>query len=122
MSKSIRLHCIHILECIERIHHYTDHNKTLFLNDRKTYDAVIRNLQTLAESTQKFPKETKDKYPNIPWKNIAGFRNILVHDYLGDINNEHVWNIIEKYLPELEAAMHKEFPEWKIILSHRAKS
>jgi uncharacterized protein with HEPN domain len=82
MNKST-LHFLHILECIERIDSYTEKNRELFLNDRKTYDAVVRNLQTMAESTQKLPQETKDKYPNIKWNQIAGFRNILVHDYLG---------------------------------------
>jgi uncharacterized protein with HEPN domain len=51
MTKSAELHLIHILECIERIGNYTEGNRELFLKDGKTHDAVIRNLQTMAEST-----------------------------------------------------------------------
>lgn len=107
MNKS-GLHIIHILECIERIYEYTENNHDLFVNDRKTYDAVIRNLQTMSESAQKLDNAIKSKYSDIEWNKIAGFRNILVHDYLGDINSEQVWYIIERYLPLLNAAMLKE--------------
>lgn len=57
------------------------------------YDAILRNLQTMAEATQRLPEEFKNRYPNIPWKDISGFRNILVHDYLGDLDDEIVETI-----------------------------
>jgi uncharacterized protein with HEPN domain len=118
-NKPSALHLIHILECIERIYKYTERNMELFLNDDKTYDAVIRNLQTMAESTQKLPREIKNKHPNIKWNQISGFRNILVHDYLGDINKEQIWNVIEQYLPELLAAARKELPEDGVTVARR---
>ena len=65
-------------------------------------DAVLRRLQTLAESTQRLSTETKEKIPNIDWRSISGFRNILVHDYLGGIDLDIVWEVINKYLPELK--------------------
>jgi uncharacterized protein with HEPN domain len=52
--------------------------------DRMRYDAIPRNLQTMSEATQRLSQETKNRYQHISWRDIAGFRNILVHDYLGD--------------------------------------
>ncbi|GBF52998.1 nucleotidyltransferase [Microcystis sp. 0824] len=49
-------------------------------------DAIIRRLQTLAESTQRLSEELKANIPDVDWRNISGFRNILVHDYLGGID------------------------------------
>ena len=71
------------------------------------YDAVIRNLQILAESTQKVSKTTKDRYKNIPWKKIAAFRNILVHDYINGIDADIVWNTAVDMLPALSEAFSK---------------
>lgn len=84
-----------------RIREYTSAGKSSFFSDRKTQDAVLRNLQTLAESTQHLSSVVKASHPDIPWQDIAGFRNVLVHDYLG-VNLERVWEITEHYLPELE--------------------
>lgn len=116
MSKKPLLHIIHIMECIARIHKYTENDYDLFCNDRKTYDAVIRNLQTMAESAQKLDESVKSRYTHIQWNKIAGFRNILVHDYLGDIDSSQVWTIIAKYLPELQKAMQLELPNWQNIM------
>lgn len=81
-----------------------------FVSDRKTYDAALRNLQVMAESTQRLKEETKRKYPSIAWRSIAGFRNILVHDYLGNIDDHMVWNIIRVDLPMLRDMLAKELP------------
>lgn len=70
------------------------------MNSQLVQDAVFRNLQTLAESTQRLSPELKAEYPEINWKAIAGFRNILVHDYLG-LDLELIWTVIENRLPEL---------------------
>ena len=72
------------------------------MRDSKTQDAVLRNLQTLAESTQHLSPALKTSHREIEWEKIAGFRNVLVHDYLG-INLIRVWEIIERNLPELKA-------------------
>jgi len=74
------------------------------LKDRKTQSAVLRELQTLAESTERLSEEFKSRHPQIPWRNIAGFRNILVHDYLG-IKLDRVWEIIKGDLTLLRAAL-----------------
>lgn len=69
------------------------------------YDAALRNLQTLSEATQQLPEELKASYPDIPWHEIRGFRNILVHNYLGDIDPSAVSAVIELHLPLLELSV-----------------
>ena len=99
--KDNKLYLIHILESIGRIVEYTREGKDAFMRDRKTQDAVLRNLQTLAESTQRLTPELKLANTQVDWERIAGFRNVLVHDYLG-INMVRVWEIIDHHLPGLK--------------------
>jgi len=98
--KDDKLYLIHITECLARIEQYTIEGERAFFADIKTQDAVLRNLQTLAESTQRLSSGLKAAYPEVDWYGIAGFRNILVHDYLG-INLVRVWQIVERDLPDL---------------------
>lgn len=67
-------------------------------------DAVLRNLQIMAESTQRLSEEYKNTHPDVDWRKISGLRNILVHDYLG-IDLETVWNILARDLPGLKKAL-----------------
>ena len=62
---------------------------------------MLRNLQTLAESTQRISQALKSSHPGVDWRSIAGFRNILVHDYLG-IDLERVWGVVVNRLPLLK--------------------
>lgn len=100
--KDNKLYLIYILESIGRIEEYTREGKTAFMRDTKTQDAVLRNLQTLAESTQRLSSDLKSSNPQVDWERIAGFRNVLVHDYLG-INMVRVWEIVEHHLPNLKS-------------------
>jgi uncharacterized protein with HEPN domain len=103
--KDDKLYLIHIGECIDRIESYTrGMTKEAFLASSMVQDAVIRNLQTLAESTQRLSARAKEGQPAIDWRKIAGFRNILVHDYLG-VDLEKVWNIVQNDLPVLKSAI-----------------
>jgi len=103
--KDDRLYLIHIKECIERIDSYlSDADRHKFFNSTLLQDAVIRNLQILAESTQHLSDETKESRPDIDWYRIAGFRNILVHDYLG-LDLDTVWNITVNEMPMLKKAI-----------------
>jgi len=100
--KDDKLYLIHISECIGRIESYIEgKSKQDFLDSELIQDAVVRNLQTLAESTQRLSDDAKERQGGVDWFKIAGFRNVLVHDYLG-IDIERVWNILEKELPELK--------------------
>ena len=91
----------HIIDCINRIDDYAENDQFNFMNSTMVQDAVIRNLQILAESTQKISAPLKQQHPEINWRAISGFRNILVHDYLG-VDLQQIWQIIENRLPSLK--------------------
>ncbi|MDQ3005307.1 MAG: DUF86 domain-containing protein [Chloroflexota bacterium] len=99
--KDDRLYLIYIREAIERIEEYTQEGKQVFLEDHRTQDAVLRNLHTLAESTQRISNDLKAKHSGIDWRTLSAFRNVVVHDYLG-ISLDQVWDIIENDLPALK--------------------
>lgn len=67
-------------------------------------DAVVRNLQTMAESTQRLSQSLKESEKDIPWSSVAGFRNVLVHGYL-DVDLDAVWSVVERDLPALAEAV-----------------
>jgi uncharacterized protein with HEPN domain len=92
----------YILDCVNIIEVYSQGGKQNFLDNSMVQDAILRRLQTLAESTQRLSEEIKTSIPDVDWRNISGFRNILVHNYLGGIDLDLVWNVIENYLPHLK--------------------
>lgn len=102
--KDDRLYLIHIKEAIEWIEEYTRDGRDFFIEDHKTQDAVLRNLHTLSESVQRLSTQLKDKNPEVDWRTIAGFRNVIVHDYLG-IDLDQIWDIVRDDLPELKRAI-----------------
>lgn len=103
MSKSWKPYAMHILDAIGKIKRIEERGS--LSEDDILYDAALRNLQTLSESTQKLPDSLKASYPDIPWKSISGFRNILVHNYLGDIDAATVALVINKHLGQVEDAV-----------------
>lgn len=94
----------HILECVDRIRDYTSGDRSTFFGSRLVQDAVIRNLQTLAESTQRLSGPLKATATGVPWRAIAGFRNVLTHGYLG-LDPEVIWSVVEQDLPGLAEAV-----------------
>jgi len=102
----------HIQDCLDRIGKYTMRGRNQFFEDTMAQDAVIRNLQTLAEACQKISEALKSNHQEVDWKGIYGLRNVLVHDYLG-IDLEQIWDIIEKDLPQLKKAISKMANEIK---------
>ena len=99
--KDDRLYLVHVRECIAYILEFTAEGKDAFSADRKTQDAVLRNLHTLSESIQRISEDLKLRYPAVRWREIAAFRNVIVHDYLG-IDLDQIWDIIERDLPTLK--------------------
>ena len=99
--KDDRLYLLHIKEAIEWIEEFTIAGENEFFEDRKTQDAVLRNLHTLSESTQHLSNGLKEQYPEIDWRTIAAFRNVIVHDYLG-VDLDQIWDIVEDDLPTLK--------------------
>ena len=92
--------------CIERIRTYSSEGRAAFFDSTMVQDAVARNLQTLAESTQRLSSSLKATESGVSWDAIAGFRNVLVHNYLG-MDLELVWSVVEIDLPELESAIER---------------
>ena len=97
-----RVYLEHILECLIKIRDYTKTGHEHFLEDDLIQDAVLRRLQTMAESTQRLSDDFKIRVTEIDWRALSGFRNVLVHEYLGGIDLEWTWDIIENYLPDFE--------------------
>lgn len=71
-----------------------------FLDDEKTIDAVVRNLEIIGEAAKKIPDNIKDKYQEIEWKKISGLRDIVIHNYFG-INEGIIWDVVTNKIPEL---------------------
>lgn len=93
-------------DCVDRIFDYTNAERSRFDASRLVQDAVIRNLQTLAESSQRLSREIKGTEPQIPWRELAGFRNVIVHGYLG-VDLGAVWLVVEQDLPALAEAVNR---------------
>jgi len=92
----------HILDCIRKIKEFSS-GLTLedFKNNELVQDAIIRNIEIIGEASKKMSKDTKQTYHKIPWKEIAGMRDKLIHDYLG-VDVTVVWKTIHQDIPELE--------------------
>ena len=85
-----------------------------FCEDKKTSNAVIRSLEVIGEAAKNIPASIRKKYPDVPWKKMAGMRDKLIHEYFG-IDFEIVWGAITEDLPPLKSAL-------KIILRDIEKS
>ena len=96
----------HMRDCLDRILEYTNAERAHFDASRLVQDAVIRNLQTLAESSQRLSSEIKGTEPQIPWRELSGFRNVIVHGYLG-VDLGAVWLVVEQDLPALAEAVNR---------------
>jgi uncharacterized protein with HEPN domain len=94
----------HMLECIARVFEYSKGDEAVFKESRLIQDAVIRNLQTMAESSQRLSDASKARAPEVPWRAISGFRNIIVQDYLG-VDLDVVWQVVAVDLPGLRAGL-----------------
>ena len=90
-----------ILESVEKIKNYTAGlSFKEFFEDSKTIDAVIRNFEIIGEAANRLSEDFKDKHSSVNWFRIIGFRNRIVHDYMG-IDYKIVWRIIQNDLDKL---------------------
>lgn len=102
MIKNDLAYIENILDCIRKINEFSN---GLSLSDFKTnemvQDAIIRNIEIIGEASKKISKETKQIHHKIPWKEIAGMRDKLIHDYLG-VDVIVVWKTIREDIPVLD--------------------
>jgi uncharacterized protein with HEPN domain len=94
----------HIRECIRRIEEDVAGGRDQFIASHTIQDAVLRNLQTMAEATQRLSDAAKARHPEVEWRTIGAFRNILVHNYLG-VDLEQLWAITQRDIPALKRAI-----------------
>lgn len=80
-------------------------SKDDFLNDETLKRAVVRSLEIIGEATKKIPVDFKVKWGSIQWKNMAGMRDRLIHDYIG-VNYSIVWDVLVNKIPELSSQIH----------------
>lgn len=101
MPRDYKIYLNDLLEAIGKIEHYT-HGLTYrqFIDDTKTTDAVIRNLEIIGEAIKHIPESVRDRRPDVEWKKIAGLRDLLVHAYFG-VDLEIVWDVLTNKLPVL---------------------
>jgi uncharacterized protein with HEPN domain len=102
MKKNDSVYLSHILNSIERIEEYTKNmDKEDFLSHNLVQDGTIRQIEIIGEATKNLSKELRDKYPQIPWSDIAGMRDRLIHHYFG-VNLKAVWDTVKVDIPVLK--------------------
>ncbi len=106
-KRNINLFFEDILEAINSIKEYTrDMGYEKFIQDKKTRDAVVRNLEIIGEAAKNIPVDIKEKYPEVNWKEMAGMRDKLIHEYFG-VSNVIVWETIKNDIPMFESQIKK---------------
>lgn len=102
MKKDYSVFLKHILESIQEIEKYTRSiSIDDFAEDIKTQDAVMRRMEIIGEAVKNLSNDFKNKHKNINWKEIAGMRDVLIHEYFG-VDIDVVWGTVIKDLPELK--------------------
>jgi uncharacterized protein with HEPN domain len=93
----------HILLCIDKIQEYTKNLTAQDFNNNELFqDAVIRNIEIIGEATKKISNDLKSQYREIPWKEMSGMRDKLIHDYFG-VDVDVVWKTVNEDIPYLKS-------------------
>jgi uncharacterized protein with HEPN domain len=94
----------HILDAILKIERDARAGHEEFMADSLYHDAVIRQIEIMGEAVKRLSPETLAKSPGIPWRQVAGMRDVLIHNYMG-VDLERVWNVTQRELPALRQAV-----------------
>ncbi|MGB9758453.1 MAG: DUF86 domain-containing protein [Thermoproteota archaeon] len=105
MKKDDLVYLNHILDAISKIEVYTrDITYEQFMSNSLIQDGVVRQLEIIGEATKRLSNNIKEKHPEIPWKDIAGMRDKLIHEYFG-VDLDAVWDTIKKDIPDLKTKL-----------------
>ena len=102
--KDARLYLEHIRDAIAKIRAYTAGGRDVFMRDSLIQDGVIRNFEIIGEASKQLPDNLKEKHPEVPWNDVARFRDFLIHHYMG-VNLKRVWDVVETRMPALDKAV-----------------
>ena len=91
----------HILDAVRKIESYASVGRDVFMKESHWQDAVIRQLEVIGEATKRLSLELRSDHPDIPWRRIAGMRDVLIHDYMG-VDLAAVWEVTQRGLPGLK--------------------
>lgn len=106
--KDVKVFLQSIFESIAKIENYTFSGKDEFMKSTLIQDAVIRNLEIIGEATKNIPQDIKEQNSQIPWRQMAGLRDVLIHDYMGmGISLKIVWNVVQNELPQMKTMIKK---------------
>jgi uncharacterized protein with HEPN domain len=101
MKRDLELYITDMIESIGKIEEYTRTlTKEKFLSDTQVQDAVMRRLEIIGEAVKNVPEEIRQKYSTVPWRSLAGLRDVLIHGYFG-VNLERIWKFVEVDVVEL---------------------
>ena len=109
MTKDPRVYLAHILECLRKIERFTAEGRTRFSQDAMVQDAVLRNFEIIGEAAKRLDDSFRGAHPQIPWRALAGLRDVLIHQYEG-VDLGRVWTIVEQDLPGLRASISALLP------------
>lgn len=102
--KDDRIYLRHILEAIHDIEQYSSAGHHAFMVDKMRQDAIIRKLEVIGEAVKNLSERAKQERPELPWRQIAGMRDRLTHDYFG-VDLALFWAVVEKDLPKLKTVV-----------------
>ena len=101
-----RLYLQHIHDALEKIAAYTQDGREAFRRNPMAQDAVIRNFEIIGEASKQLGDEIKNQEPGIPWRSVSGFRDVLIHNYMG-VDLDEVWNVVQNHIPALREAIRR---------------
>jgi uncharacterized protein with HEPN domain len=105
MKRDVRVYIEDILESISRIEEYTRGiTQEDFCGNTQIQDAVFRRLEVIGEAVKNIPLEFRNKYPKVPWKSVAGIRDVLIHAYFG-VSVDRTWKVATEDILELKNKM-----------------
>ena len=100
----------HILDAIAKVESYVALGREVFLAESHWHDATIRQLEIIGEATKRLSDELRSRYPGVPWRRIAGLRDVLIHNYMA-VDLPAVWEITQQHVPILKAEVQRMLQE-----------